>query len=147
MNFSPLQRKPTELWLLRGSIQTVRPNRALLCDVVEDSVARLLVLQPLADEDAGRGGVQLAAAQHAVAVAHAVLEGPIVNLSAGIPAVGHTNYHQAEMLTLTSKVKAVSPVGPWTVHFPIFPMALIAVVLVERLIWSQKLPKAGQTHQ
>lgn len=59
---------------------------SVLCDVIEDAVASLLVLQPLANEDAGGGGVELAAAQHAVAVSHAVLEGSIVNFTAGIPA-------------------------------------------------------------
>lgn len=61
-------------------------SRSLLCDVVEHAVAGLLVLQPLADEDAGGGGVELAAAQHAVSVSHAVLEGSVVNLPAGIAA-------------------------------------------------------------
>ena len=59
---------------------------SVLCDIVEDSIARLLVLQPLADEHTGGRGVELAAAQHAVAVSHAVLEGSVVNLTAGIPA-------------------------------------------------------------
>lgn len=58
----------------------------VLCDIIEDAVAGLLVLQPLADEDAGGGGIELAAAQHAVTVTHAVLEGPVVNFPAGIPA-------------------------------------------------------------
>lgn len=58
----------------------------VLCDVIKDAVAGLLVLKPLADEDAGGGGVELAAAQHAVTVTHAVLEGPVINFPAGIPA-------------------------------------------------------------
>lgn len=45
-------------------------------------------MDPLADEDAGGRGVELAAAEHAVAVPHAVLEGSVVNLAAGIPADG-----------------------------------------------------------
>lgn len=58
----------------------------VLCDIIEDSIAGLLVLQPLANEDTGGGSVELATAQHAVAVSHAVLEGSIVNFTAGIPA-------------------------------------------------------------
>ena len=64
-----------------------KDNRpSVLCDVIEDSVARLLVLQPLADEDARGGGVEAAAAQHAVAVPHPILEGSVVNFAAGVPA-------------------------------------------------------------
>ncbi len=59
---------------------------SVLCDIIEDSVAGLLVLQPLANEDTGGGGVELATAQHAVTVSHAVLEGSVVNLTAGVPA-------------------------------------------------------------
>ena len=58
----------------------------VLCDIVKDSVAGLLVLQPLACEDAGGGRVEFAAAQHAMAVSHPILEGAIVNLTTGIPA-------------------------------------------------------------
>lgn len=57
-----------------------------LCDIVEDSVASLLVQQPLANKNTGRGGVEFAAAQYAVAVPHAVLERSVVNLAAGVPA-------------------------------------------------------------
>lgn len=60
---------------------------SILCDIIKDSVSCFLVLQPLADEDAGGGGVELPAAQHAVAVTQAVLEGTIVNLAAGVPEV------------------------------------------------------------
>lgn len=67
---------------------------SVLCDVIEDAVASLLVLQPLANEDAGGGGVELAAAQHAVAMSHAVLEGSIVNFTAGIPADTEEGYSQ-----------------------------------------------------
>lgn len=83
MNFSPLQRKLSELHLL--TVPDGAADSSVLRDVVEDAVARLLVLQPLADEDAGRGRVELAAAEHAVPVPHAVLEGSIVDFSAGIP--------------------------------------------------------------
>lgn len=55
-------------------------------DVIKHAVARLLVVHPLADEDAGGGGVQRAAAQHPVTVAHVVLERALVQLTCGIPA-------------------------------------------------------------
>lgn len=58
----------------------------VLGDIVKDSVACLLVLQPLANEDAGGRGVELAAAQHAVSMPHAVLEGSVVNLTGGVSA-------------------------------------------------------------
>lgn len=60
---------------------------SILGDIIEHSVTSPLVVQPLADEDAGRRGVELAAAQHAVAVPHAVLEGSLVHLAAGIPKI------------------------------------------------------------
>lgn len=65
----------------------------VLGDVIEDAVAGLPVLQPLPDEDAGGGGVEFAAAQHAVAVAHVVLEASVVDLTAGVPAHTHTHFH------------------------------------------------------
>lgn len=60
---------------------------SVLGDIVKDSIAGLLVLQPLTNEDAGGRGVQLATAQHAVTVPHALLKGPVINFTAGIPAV------------------------------------------------------------
>lgn len=58
----------------------------ILCDVIKDAIASLLVLQPLADEDTGRRGVELAAPQHPVAMSHVVLEGSIVNFTTGVTA-------------------------------------------------------------
>ena len=57
----------------------------LLGDVIEDTVAGPLVLQPLADEHAGGGASELAAAQHAVALTQRVVEGALVHLPGGIP--------------------------------------------------------------
>lgn len=75
---------------------------SVLCDVIKDAVASLLVLQPLANEDAGGGGVELAAAQHTVAVSHAVLEGSIVNFTAGIPADTRRVILKLNPLSITS---------------------------------------------
>lgn len=68
-----------------------RYNFLSLCDVIKHSVASLLVVQPLANEDAGGGGVELAAPQHAMAVTHVILKRPLVHFSCGIPAIMHTH--------------------------------------------------------
>lgn len=87
----------------------------ILCDVIKDPVSCFLVLQPLADEDAGGGRVVLPAAQHAVAVSHAVLEGPVVDLTTGIPEVKHRRSLSQDArpdLRLSANEKLITAYGP-----------------------------------
>lgn len=60
-------------------------NLCLPGDVVVHSVSRLLVVEPVADENAGGRLPQLPGAQHAVTVALAVAEAALVHLAAGVP--------------------------------------------------------------
>lgn len=130
-----------------------------LSDIVEDSVAGLLVLQPLANKNTGGGGVEFAAAQHAVSVSHAVLEQSVVNLPAGVPAdrwrmvftgiynevFSHTcckllvNMNGCQLNRLLrdwiiNGFHSHQPVRPQAVHLALSPQSLIEIVLVQRLI-------------
>lgn len=68
-------------------IVQVRQYTNILGDVIKHSVARLLVIQPMANEDTRRRGVELATLQHSMAVPCAILERAVVHLSTGISAL------------------------------------------------------------
>lgn len=125
----------------------------ILGDVIKDSVSSFLVLQPLANKNAGRRGVEFAAAEHTVTVAHVVLEGSIIDLPASISthtdskhSAGETGAADSSPASCSSAVASCSsPVRAHAVHPAVFPVTFVEVALVEGLAGSDEFTKPAQT--
>lgn len=111
-------------------------------DVIIDAVSRLLVVDPVANENAGGCLGQPTGAQHAVAVALSIAEAAFVHLSVGVPADTRTGMKQGLRVRLCPVL--LSSVSGFcrsyllelaeSMDLAISPLALVAVGLVQLFV-------------
>lgn len=134
-------------------------KRPLPGDVVIHSIASLLVMDPVADENAGGLLCQLPRAQHAVTVPLPAAETALIHLAAGVPDRISTPWwprlHQkpwwwAEYSGPSLSVelqlnKMLHPlVFAITVDLPISPVSVVTVGLVQLFVGYYTLPVTGK---